>query len=172
MATTYAPKTISPKQAAFIASLIESRQVPQSLVLKFTEDMTSVQASKLIDALKLCPWKPKNGVSAKTPAKPVDIVSEGFYCVTEGLLELVYYKVQTSKSSGKRYALRWNGKKWEFAPGAIYKISKDDVLTAEQAKKFAKKTGKCCICSKTLVVKRSVELGYGPTCADNMDWPY
>lgn len=169
MATTYAPKTISPKQSAFIASLLEYREVPASLAAKFTADMTSFQASKLIDGLKLCPWKPKGG---KTVAKAVatEIVGEGFYCITEGLLDLVYFKVQTSQSTGKRYALRWEGKKWVFASGSIYKLTAADKLTAEQATQFGKKTGKCCICSRTLTKKESIDAGIGPVCAENMGW--
>lgn len=163
MATMTAPKKISPKQSAYIATLIESREVPQSLVLKFTEDMTSFQASELIDSLKLCPWK-----NAKPQVKAVktEIVGEGFYCVTEGLMDLVYYKVQTSQSSKKRYALVWTGKKWEFAPGKIYKITATDKLTAEQAKRFGKKTGHCVCCGRLLTVKASVEAGIGPVCQE------
>lgn len=172
MATTYAAKTISPKQSAFIASMLEMREVPAPLAAKFTADMTSFQASKLIDALKLCPWKPKGGKAVKAVA--TEIVGEGFYALDaeDSLLGLDYYKVQTSKTSGKRYALRWNGKKWVFASGAIYKLTEGNKLTAEQATKWGHKTGSCINCHKPLFVSRSVELGYGPTCAEQNGWPY
>lgn len=163
MATTYAPKTITPKQSAFIASLLESRRVPRILVLQFTEDMTMAAASELIDELKNCPWKnAKPQVAAKTVTEPV---GEGFYCQGE-----LYYKVQTSKTSGKRYALCWSGKKWIYAQGAIYKLSVSDKMTAEQASMFGKKTGHCCICSKLLTNPESVSAGIGPICKDKMGW--
>jgi hypothetical protein len=165
MATAYAAKTISPKQSAYIASLLELRTVPRILTLQFTEDMTSKAASDLIDELTKCPWK-----NAKPQVKKGEPVGEGFYCITEGLCDLVYYKVQTSKTSGKRYAKTWNGKGWDFAPGGIYKLTDADKLTKEQAVKFGKKTGNCCICSKVLTVKASIEAGIGPICADKLGW--
>jgi hypothetical protein len=173
MATTYAPKTISPKQSAYIASMLEMREVPVSLVAKFTEDMTSFQASKLIDQLKLCPWK---NSKPQVKTAPQEIVGEGFYAVStssgDSLMDLAYYKVQTSKSSGKRYAKVYQGGKWVFAPGAIYKLTAADKMTAEQASRFGHTTGSCINCHKTLIVKRSVELGYGPVCAEQNGWPY
>jgi hypothetical protein len=160
MATTFAPKTISPKQAAFIASLIGTRSAPLGLVGRFTEDMTSADASDLIGKLTKCPWK-----NDKPQVKKGEPVGEGFYCQGED-----YYKVQTSKSSGKRYAKVWNGKGWDYASGAVFKLSASDKLTEEQAAKFGKKTGHCCICSKLLTDPKSVSAGIGPVCASKMGW--
>lgn len=168
MLATYAPKTISPKQSAFIGSLLESRITTPDLVAEFTEDMTSSQASKLIDQLKKCPWKNSKPLAKTTPK---EIVGEGFYAVMDGF-EITYYKVQTSKSSGKRYALRWNGKKFEFAPGEIYKLTAADKMTAEQASQFGHKFHNCVNCQKPLYKAHSQELGYGPDCAEKFGWPY
>jgi hypothetical protein len=159
-ATTYAPKTISPKQSAYIASLLELREVPRIFVLQFTEDMTASAASDLIDSLKECPWK-----NDKPQVKKGEPVGEGFYCHGEN-----YYKVQTSKTSGKRYAKIWNGKGWDYASGALFKLTDANKLTEAQAVKFGKKTGHCCICSKLLTNPESVSAGIGPICKGNMGW--
>lgn len=160
MATTFAPKTMSPKQSAYIASLLELRMAPAGLAATFEEGMAASQASRLIDKLVKCPWK-----NEKPQVKKGEPVCEGFYC--QGL---DYYKVQTSKSSGKRYAKIWNGQGWDFAPGAIYKLTDADKLTQEQAAMFGKKTGHCCICSKLLTNPESVSAGIGPICSGKMGW--
>jgi hypothetical protein len=165
MATLTAPKTMSPKQSAYIASLLELRRVPAGLAATYELDMTAVAASRLIDKLAKCPWKGDKPKAAT--AKATELVGEGFYCVGEA-----YYKVQTSKSSGKCYALVFNPatKKFEFAKGAIFKITAADKLTLEQAAKFGKKTGNCCICSKVLTKKESIRDGIGPICKGKMGW--
>jgi hypothetical protein len=165
MATTFAPKTVSPKQAAYIKTLLADRQVPLGLATRFAEDMPSFEASRLIDKLTKCPWKTaKSQVTAKVVT---EIVPEGFYCVG-----VDYYKVQTSKTSGKRYAKLWVGgyAKWEFAPGALFKLTLADKLTEDQAAMFGKKTGHCCICSKLLTNPESVAAGIGPICSGKMGW--
>jgi hypothetical protein len=160
VATTFAPKMISPKQSAYIASLIESRTAPQGLIGRFTEDMTATSASDLIEKLLKCPWKNDKPQVKKSP-KVTEIVPEGFYCHDEK-----YYKVQTSKTSGKRYAKIWTGKSWSYNAGGIYQLTLADKMTAEQAKKFGKKTGNCICCGRLLTVKASVEAGIGPVCAE------
>lgn len=43
---------------------------------------------------------------------------------------------------------------------------------AEQAALHGKRTGCCCFCAKELTDARSIEVGYGPTCADNYGLPW
>lgn len=59
-----------------------------------------------------------------------------------------------------------------YAPGEIYRIKAEDKMTAEQATKFGKLYSVCCNCAKDLSREESIRRGYGPTCADNNDWPY
>jgi hypothetical protein len=165
MATTFAAKTASSKQIAFIQALLTDRQAPRGLAAGFTPDMTAVAASRMIDKLTKCPWKT---AKTQTAAKTVtEIVPEGFYCVG-----VDYYKVQTSKTTGKRYAKIWVGghTKWAYNPGGIHKLTLVDKLTAEQAAQFGSKTGHCCICSKLLTNPESVSAGIGPVCSAKMGW--
>lgn len=43
---------------------------------------------------------------------------------------------------------------------------------AEQAAAYGKATGNCCFCSRQLSDARSVEVGYGPICADKWGLPW
>jgi hypothetical protein len=165
MATTFAAKTASSKQIAFIQALLTDRQAPRGLAAGFTPDMTAVAASRMIDKLTKCPWKT---AKTQTAAKTVtEIVPEGFYCVG-----VDYYKVQTSKTTGKRYAKIWTGSAWSYNAGGVYKLTLADKMTAEQAAMFGHKTGSCINCHKVLTKKHSQDLGYGPVCAENNGWPY
>jgi hypothetical protein len=42
----------------------------------------------------------------------------------------------------------------------------------EVAAKYGKETGVCCFCGRQLTDERSVEVGYGPICADNWGLPW
>lgn len=43
---------------------------------------------------------------------------------------------------------------------------------AEVAATYGKKTGCCCFCARELTDSRSVEVGYGPICAENFGLPW
>lgn len=144
-------------QNSYLKSLLEQRTAPSGLVATYSPEMPQSEASRLIDKLKKCPQK--------ATATATGIVPEGFYYHGES-----YYKVQTSKTSGKRYAKIWTGSSWGYNAGGIYQLTLADKLTQEQAVKFGKKTGHCCVCSKLLTNPESVAAGIGPICADNMGW--
>jgi hypothetical protein len=162
MAITFAPEMITPAQSNYIQSLLAARITPKGLAAGFSLDLTKSQASNMITKLKKCPVKAP-GTQGKAAAK--EIVPEGFYCVG-----IDYFKVQTSKTTGKRYAKIWTGSTWSYNAGGVYKLTLADKLTEEQAAMFGKKTGHCCICSKLLTNPESVAKGIGPVCADNMGW--
>lgn len=139
-------------------------------------NLSSREASDLInEALELgmdTPRAPRPSIGAAVVANPV--VEPGMYRLGEAI-----FKVQRSKTSQKLYALeltRIGGQrlaqdgstvKWEFqyAPGAIVRLSATDKLSIEDAKKFGIETGVCCVCGAFLSDAKSVAAGIGPTCA-------
>jgi hypothetical protein len=153
-------------QEGYIKSLLASRLAPKGLAAGFSSDLTKTQASSMITKLKKCPFI-SGTQSTQVKAVATEIVPEGFYCVGDNV-----YKVQTSKTSGAKYAKVWTGghSKWAYAPGIVKTLTLADKLTEAQAAKFGKKTGHCCICSKLLTNAESVAKGIGPICADKMGW--
>ncbi len=107
---------------------------------------------------------------------PVKVVLEdGMYKLGETI-----YKVQHAvHGSGKQYAKalvrgeRWakdgDGKEvcwnFEYAPGAISKLSPADRMTLDEAKAFGALYGTCCVCGRTLTDEVSIAAGIGPVCA-------
>lgn len=53
---------------------------------------------------------------------------------------------------------------WEYANGAIYRLSADMRVSEEDARQFGRITGTCCLCGRYLTAERSVENGIGPVC--------
>lgn len=86
--------------------------------------------------------------------------------VPEGLhfLDGTAYKVQTSKSSGRRYAKELADGSWHYDPQAIRELSAETVATLEQATAFGKLHGTCMCCGRDLTNPESIELGIGPVC--------
>lgn len=101
--------------------------------------------------------------------------------VTEGMYQKdgVIYKVQRAvNGSGNLYAKklvrdtgnvfgtvdqgRW---KFEYDRGAIRRLTIEDKMTLEQAKKFGALYGTCCVCGRTLTDETSIAEGIGPICA-------
>lgn len=82
------------------------------------------------------------------------------------------YKVQVAvHGSGNEYAkllvLQGDGDKgkFEYAPGAIRKLSPQTKMTLEEAKEFGRLYGVCCQCGATLTDENSIAEGIGPVCA-------
>jgi hypothetical protein len=91
----------------------------------------------------------------------------------------VYKVVQARHGSGRLYAKILAPPeevgaraKWEYAKGAIYRLSSVDKITAEQAAEFGALYGVCCNCGLPLTREESIKNGYGPTCAEKHGWPY
>ncbi len=57
---------------------------------------------------------------------------------------------------------------FEYDKGSIYKISKFDRMSVEDVAKLGKTTGHCWVCARKLTVKKSVEAGIGPICAQKV----
>lgn len=96
-------------------------------------------------------------------------VTEGMYRKADGTI----YKVQRAvHGSGNLYAKRlsppdeFGGKaKFEYAPGAIRRLSIDERMTLEEAKEWGALYGTCCVCGRTLTNEESIEAGIGPVCS-------
>lgn len=105
--------------------------------------------------------------SEPTPA-PVrrPVTEDGFY-YHDGAA----YKVQVAvHGSGRLYAKLFDVESgtWEYAAGAIKKLSADEKMTLSQARaiadEFSQLYGTCFICGKTLTDETSIEIGMGPVC--------
>ncbi len=104
------------------------------------------------------------------------LAEEGFYKVGT-----TYFKVQKAvHGSGRNYAkelvelpVKGESKgQWEMARGVVYRLRKEDLVSAEEAAKFGQLYGTCCFCWRELTDERSIEAGYGPTCAENRGLPW
>lgn len=103
--------------------------------------------------------------SARPSSGPAEV---GFYA-RDGEV----FKVQTSKTSGRNYALRLvvttrrSGQprgSWEYA-GVVFDLTPEQRLSVEQAAQAGRITGVCVICGAALIDPESIERGIGPVCA-------
>jgi hypothetical protein len=88
-------------------------------------------------------------------------------------LDGVIYKAQRAvHGSGRLYAkaLVQTGEDWafEFAGGAIRRLSEATRMSLEEAKEFGALYGVCCVCSKTLTNEESIAAGIGPVCGSRV----
>lgn len=98
--------------------------------------------------------------AAQAPANPVTEV--GMYRLGESV-----YRVKLSRA-GRLYAMEFtpNGEtRFEYANGAIYRLSADNRMTLEDAKAIGAQVGICCVCGRDLIVEANIEAGIGPVCA-------
>lgn len=119
----------------------------------------------------------QNHYAQQSPARPrrQEPAEEGFY--KQGN---VYFKVQEARNgSGRRYAkilylpeVEGGKPRWEYAPGVVMALSAEDKLSAEEAAAFGKLYGICIFCNRDLTDERSIEVGYGPVCAENQGLPW
>lgn len=154
---TITARPASPKQVAFIRSLIE-RKGAQALLAggDRVDELSSREASALIDTLLAKPDAPKTGTTE---------APEGLH-----LLDGVVFKVQTSRTSGNRYAKRLDiaGDKgtWEYAGARpLRSLSEATAVTLEEAQAFGHEFGICMCCGALLTNPESIERGIGPVCA-------
>lgn len=106
---------------------------------------------------------------AAAPAVETD-VTPGTY-----ILGGTYVKVQKSRQSGKLYGKVHDGHGWNYAPGILRRAGEFRPLTAAEAAAFGHEFHACIFCSRSLSddgPKRSVQVGYGPVCAEKNDLPW
>lgn len=145
------------KQAAYLASLWASKDTTgMSMPDGGWESLDSRSASNWIDALRDRPKKAAAGLEA------------GMYRTADGEI----YRVQPSRETGRLYAKRmaWTGDpgekaRFEYAAGAVYRLTPSDRMTVDEAKAWGVETGVCCVCGAFLTDEKSVGAGIGPVCA-------
>ena len=153
----------TPRQAAFIARLLSEKNVvgtPYAGMVAAPMDLTVREASSMIDALKRLPRA--DGATA-APARST--APEGMHRIGDAI-----YKVQKAvHGSGRLYAKRLvrSGEAWtfEFAPGAMQRLSEATRMTLGEAREWGALYGTCCACGRVLTDETSIALGLGPVCA-------
>lgn len=162
-------KLASEKQVSFINSLVTRK----GFNLDFDDarpvaELTAREASKLIDTLLAMPDAPREP-KPTCVAQPQAVTEDGMYRTLDGTV----YKVQIAKQgSGRLYAkqLVEAGGEWsfEYAAGAIRKLTPAMRMSLADAKAFGRLYGVCCRCSAVLTDEVSIEAGIGRYCAGRM----
>lgn len=156
---------MSEKQESFLRTLLAERQPdadPDGVVRTINEMPNPRQgASAMIEALLSIP-KP-----AKVKNDELELV-KGDVHVVEG----EYYRVHEAQGSGRQYACKWDGTRFEYERGAISKLNESNKITAEEAAAFGHMFERCCFCSAAIDTPESVAVGYGPICATKHGLPW
>ena len=143
------------KQKTFVAKLGAERGLDFGDMAGWSKQ----HASRMIERLLATP-KLEREDAPKRESAPV-----GFYMLEDSVVRVVQ-----SKSSGRTYAKRLEVSpagvaRWEYAPGAVWRVSAADALTTEQAAAFGHRYGVCAVCGRELTNDESVTRGIGPVCA-------
>lgn len=166
---------MSPRQARYIRNL--RKKIPLELLspqhriwvtaVCDGDEITLKNAQQLLEAMVSLA---DQTLSARRKPEPAYIPEEGAYQVGEDV-----YLVVTSRETEHRYAKQYlpGPDRFVYAGQAPFEmLTYERLMTAEQAKAFADAYKRCCRCAKRLTKTHSKELGYGPTCAELMGWPY
>lgn len=158
------------KQVDYIKFLLTSRVADAARAASIGQriadgTMDRQFASEAITYLKA---QPKAAAAPKAyDKKPEAVLTEGMYRMDGDI-----YRVQRSRESGNLYAKvmilpDFPGDKpgFEYAPGAIRRLTEADRMTLSEAKAWGVETGICCVCGAFLTDPESVEAGIGPVCA-------
>lgn len=156
-------KTVSPTepQSRFWASLMSQlRELGQEELASALEDeWNGVKVFKNFSALL---DTTKTRVHQLKKAQPKVQANEG---LTEGMYKVVdqVFKVKRSQA-GYLYAMELTEEGFQFAKGAIRNIKPEHRMTLEEAKKYGRQTGMCCVCGRELTNETSIREGIGPVC--------
>src|SRR5262245_5939288 len=104
------------------------------------------------------------GMDSRTEGagRMTEIKQPGMFLAQDGAV----YKVQYNQSKTRLYAKRLNERGgFEYASGAIMRLSENDRMTLEQAKAFGRRYGVCVNCGGELADPASIAAGSGPVCA-------
>lgn len=149
------------KQVGFLTKLRTERgqDADRDGAAKLSKREASAEIERLLNTPK-----------AAAEATPAADAPEGIH-----LVDGTYYKVQVAvHGSGHKYAKVWDEgtEHWDYAPGAIRRLSSETVVSATEAARFGQLYGRCCFCSRQLTDERSVAVGYGPDCASHHGLPW
>lgn len=171
----------SEKQVDYICRLLDARDTSdadralQGLIDAFgNRTLSRGNASKLITALqgrpsRQVPVQTALPIAAPAPRPRPEMVEPGYY-----RMDGQFYKVQTSRGSGRNYSMLWDGERWDYESGkrAYRSLTAAMALSAEDAKAFGDQYHACIFCAQELTDQRSIDAGYGPTCAGNRGLPW
>lgn len=177
-------KPATPKQLDFLAKLASEREMDANTRARLVDTLNTfdtTQASRTITWLMAQP-KLAPDTSTSTSA---DTVPEGMHKLGDEI-----FKVQRAvHGSGHLYAKRLvldepdcggccngepcgpNGEycpstvRFEYARGAMHRLSADTLMSLDEARAFGRLYGTCCVCGKTLTDESSIAAGIGPVCA-------
>lgn len=169
--STEAP--ITEKQEAFLNRLLDERPALRDVENLWPDNiakLTKRQASSKIDEILKTPKEAK----ASTSSEGAPVTEDGMYRTEDGTI----FKVQIAvHGSGNLYAKKLVALDepkvmktktvthvFEYAPGAIRKLTADDKMTLEEAKAWGALYGTCCCCGATLTNETSIAAGIGPVC--------
>lgn len=157
------------KQVKYLRSLIDERDDTDAVraVLNGHREagtLTRQVVSTAIDTLLNLPRKQRE-------TRTTEPVTEGIYLDPDGGL----YKVQVAAyGTGNLYGKRFHkydqpdekGKAGEFVyeAGLLRKLHPEWLLSLEEAQKYGKLYGFCCVCGRVLTNEKSIEAGIGPVC--------
>lgn len=165
-AVHYTPTTNGPtdKQIAFYQKLLnESGLIPEAAFLLVDAFRTASRssASKAIDQLLAANKAARATRTVHTLTATRPVLDLGFYMVDGDVYEVVKAK------AGHHYAMLLDPStgRFEYAKGAMVKLTADAKMTLEQASAFGHAFGRCCCCGATLTNPDSIERGIGPICA-------
>lgn len=181
------PGSATERQAEYIAALLDERDLFKSsrffdtvnamdaneyaahlerLKYQARVELSMATASAWIDALKYLPKK------ARTQRQSGPEPKAGMYRTPGGEILRVYLGQQSGKMLVKMLVPEGDGWTYDYVGAANGKASRymrdAEPLPLEEAKKFGRMTGTCCVCARRLDVPESVEAGIGPVCAANM----
>lgn len=144
------------RQVDYINSLLTQREFSE--VIEFAT-LTSQQASEFINRLLASPRRTTTATATRPALTELRV---GMYRTQDGEI----YRIHESRETGRLYAKHLNliEMKFEYASGAIYRLTPADRMTLDQAKAFGVETGICCVCGAFLTDARSVANGIGPVC--------
>lgn len=185
--------SITPKQRAYIESLLKRKEVPPHLIkwwkaadeadqgnfalltelIRNEKAMVNMNrwASTFIDTLRDLPDRTAatEGGAAQRPVtgRQDEPAQPGYY--QDETFRFV--KVQKAvHGSGRPYAKVWDAdsRTWTYEKGLVYRELRP--LGPQEAKQFGDLYGCCIRCGTVLTDEDSIERGIGPVCAAKMGW--
>lgn len=175
----------SEAQQKFMASLIESREVPEDWLLSIKRlldenKLTSPKASQIIDDLKKMPYKKMFKGSVSNTG--LGGIPAGYYAIpvahqTEGGNDLVFYRVFKQKGDADRgwIYIVLGPNEGKVAPSQVLPIARriQRFGIGKAAELYGEKLGRCSQCNRQLTNRLSRELRIGPKCGGRVyadDW--
>lgn len=189
MASTTATRTApaaTPRQIDYLTTLATERGyrvedgnlIAQGGATLALSVITKAMASSMITGLLATPKLAKAPAAAPTaPAK--EELTDGMYQLPTGEIFKAQY---AANGSGRLYAKALVVEnhadspegpaeievRFEYAPGALRRLTPADKMSKEAAREFGQLYGVCCICGRTLTDEESIRRGTGKVCDGRM----